>query len=115
MPEEPITSEELMHCISKCHMYEDNMNKARNKIGLYVITKKVCNLYLGETGRKKVTFFWFCNSGDVPDNNKIDRNSFFPRQIQKLEDDSKSDKNLPDLIPVEEKRQSVHISINPWQ
>eukprot|EP00957_Ditylum_brightwellii_P132080 10070400-Ditylum_brightwellii.AAC.1 len=61
MPEEPITSEELMCCVSKCHSHED-MNKARNVIGLYALTKKVHNLYLGETSRKKVAFFWFCNN-----------------------------------------------------
>eukprot|EP00957_Ditylum_brightwellii_P001618 125979-Ditylum_brightwellii.AAC.1 len=33
------------------------MNKARNAIGLYALTKKVRNLYLGETARGKVTFF----------------------------------------------------------
>eukprot|EP00957_Ditylum_brightwellii_P083002 6310205-Ditylum_brightwellii.AAC.1 len=113
MPEEPITSEELMCCISKCHLYEYNMNKARNAIGSYALTKKVHNLYLGETGRGKATFIWFCNSGDVPNSHKIDRNSFCPCQIQKLEDDSKSGKNLPDLIPVEKKRQSVNVLINP--
>eukprot|EP00957_Ditylum_brightwellii_P059024 4476695-Ditylum_brightwellii.AAC.1 len=84
MPEEPITSEELMHCISKCHLYEDNMNKARNTIGLYVLTKKVHNLYLGETARTKVTFFWFCNSGDVPDNHKKTRTHFAHTKFKNL-------------------------------
>eukprot|EP00957_Ditylum_brightwellii_P198642 15139868-Ditylum_brightwellii.AAC.1 len=45
-------------------------------IGLYALTKKVHNLYLGGSAWEKMAFLWFLNSGDVPDNHEIDRNSF---------------------------------------
>eukprot|EP00957_Ditylum_brightwellii_P129743 9897067-Ditylum_brightwellii.AAC.1 len=76
------------------------MNKARNAIGIYALTKKVHNLYLGETARKKVTFFWFCNNVDVPNHHKIDRNLFCPCCLQRLENDDDTDYDIPDLIPV---------------